>query len=187
MGSSKSEPFRILPSPPSAGSVGALSAGAAAFGGGDARSVSSSLAFVFGMGPSSALFAVLSSFSPASAMLLTSLAFLNPNRGAWPGSPGLSTATKLALTLLTGLLLLETSDKLGDRPRLGGDVDWSPLALFSNMARRFRTPPPPELTAAADMTAEGEISCRSRTWKSYSDARNQQDEIKDESSIPTCR
>ena len=43
--------------------------------------------------------------------------------GAPPFSPGRSTATKLALTLLTGLLPLENSEGFGDRPRLGGDVD----------------------------------------------------------------
>ena len=82
-------------------------------------------------------------------MLLTSLVFLKPHCCADIVSPGLSTATKLALTLLTGLLLPELAELLGDRPRLGGDVDWSG-PLFSNIARRFRTPP---LPVFADMTA----------------------------------
>ena len=84
--------------------------------------------------------------------LLTSLALLKPSIGAPPFSPGRSTATKLALTLLTGLLLFEISEGLGDRPRLGGEVEWS-LALFSNIARRFLTPPLPEF---ADMTGQAQ-------------------------------
>ena len=88
------------------------------------------------------------SFSLTSAILLTSLAFLKPHGCPDVMSEGLSTATKLALTLLTCLLLPELMEPLGDRPRLGGDVDRSPL--FSNIARRFRTPPLPEFT---DMTA----------------------------------
>ena len=55
--------------------------------------------------------------------LLTSLALRRPRIGPEPFSPGRSTATKLARTLLTGLLLLESSEGLGDRPRLGGEVD----------------------------------------------------------------
>jgi len=104
-------------------------------------------------------------FPPASAPLLpdimdTSLAFLNPHCCPCPASPRLSTATKLALTLLTGLLEIDGSDSAGDRPRLGGDVDKSEL-LFSNIARRFRTPPAPELALLADMTAEeGAMSAR---------------------------
>ena len=72
-------------------------------------------------------------------ILLTSLAFRNPHCGACPGCPGFSTATKLARTLLNGLTFSESVSS-GDRPRLGGDVDWSLEALFSNIARRFRTP-----------------------------------------------
>lgn len=86
--------------------------------------------------------------SVASTTLLTSLAFLRPHCGGCPRSPGFSTATKLALTLLTGLLFPETAELLGDRPLLGGDVEWSPF-LFSNIARRFRTPP----ALLADITA----------------------------------
>lgn len=70
----------------------------------------------------------------------TSLVFLNPHSCPCPASLGLSTAIKLALTLLTGLLLIETSDSAGDLPPLGGDVDRS-VALFSNIARRLRTAP----------------------------------------------
>ncbi|ERR1712000_593202 len=62
-------------------------------------------------------------FSLFSSRLLTSLALRRPSMGAPPFSPGRSTATKLALTLLTGLLPLEISEGFGDRPRLGGDVD----------------------------------------------------------------
>ena len=91
---------------------------------------------------------VTASFSFASAILLTSLAFLKPHCCPDVNSPGRSTATKLALTLLTGLLFPELTEPLGDRPRLGGDVDWS-APLFSNIARRFRTPP---LPVFADMT-----------------------------------
>jgi hypothetical protein len=61
--------------------------------------------------------------SPLPPTLLTSLALLRPKIGAPPFSPGRSIATKLARTLLTGLLLFETSEWAGDRPRLGGDVD----------------------------------------------------------------
>lgn len=83
--------------------------------------------------------------------LLTSLAFRKPHCGACPGCPGFSTATKLARTLLNGLLFSEFSVSSGDRPRLGGDVDWSLEALFSNIARRFRTPE----ALFEDMTVEG--------------------------------
>ena len=86
--------------------------------------------------------------SVTSTTLLTSLAFLRPHCGGCPRSPGFSTATKLALTLLTGLLFPETAELLGDRPLLGGDVEWSRF-LFSNIARRFRTPP----ALLADITA----------------------------------
>lgn len=93
---------------------------------------------------------IASSFALLSSRLLTSLALRRPRMGAPPFSPGLSTATKLVRTLLTGLLWFEISDGLGERPRLGGDVDWS-VALFSNIARRFLTPPLPEL---ADMVVD---------------------------------
>jgi hypothetical protein len=62
-------------------------------------------------------------FSLFSSRLLTSLGLRRPSMGALPFSPGRSTATKLALTLLTGLLPLEIYEGFGDRPRLGGDVD----------------------------------------------------------------
>lgn len=83
--------------------------------------------------------------------LLTSLAFRRPHCGAWPGCPGFSTAIKLARTLLRGLAFSELSVPSGDRPRLGGDVDWSVEALFSNITRRFRTPE----ALFEDMTVEG--------------------------------
>ena len=83
--------------------------------------------------------------------LLTSLAFRKPHWCACPGCPGFSTAMKLARTLLTGLLLSELSVSNGDLPRLGGDVDCSLAALFSNIARRLRTPDP----LFEDMTGEG--------------------------------
>ena len=83
--------------------------------------------------------------------LLTLLAFRRPHCGAWPGCPGFSTAIKLALTLLKGLVFSELSVSSGDRPRLGGDVDWSLEALFSNITRRFRTPE----ALFEDMTVEG--------------------------------
>ena len=63
-------------------------------------------------------------------------------------SDGLSTATKLFLTLLTGLLFPDVIELFGERPRLGGEVDWS-VCLVSNIARRFRTP---LLAGVADMT-----------------------------------
>jgi hypothetical protein len=76
-----------------------------------------------------------------SAIAPTSLAFLSPHCRTCPASAGRSTATKLALTLLTGRLEREASEPTGDRPRLGGDVDVvRSLVLFSNIARRFRTP-----------------------------------------------
>ena len=71
-------------------------------------------------------------------MLLTSLAFLRPH--CEPVSPGFSTATNDALTLLTGLELAEVTESESERPLLGGDVECS-LFLVSNIARRFRTPP----------------------------------------------
>jgi hypothetical protein len=94
-------------------------------------------------------------------MLVTSLAFRSPHCGACPGCPGLSTATKLARTLLTGVLVSEFSASNGDLPRLGGDVDWSLEALFSNIARRFRTPE--ELLE--DMTVRQEQSQRLQRGK----------------------
>jgi hypothetical protein len=83
--------------------------------------------------------------------LLTSLAFRRPHCGVCPGCPNFSTAIKLARTLLKGLVFSELSVPSGDRPRLGGDVDWSLEALFSNIARRFRTPE----ALFEDMTVEG--------------------------------
>lgn len=98
-------------------------------------------------------------FSLFSSWLLMSLALRRPSMDAPPFTPGFSTATKLALTLLTGLLLLDISEGFGERPRLGGEVDWS-LALFSNIARRFLTPLFPEL---ADMTATGRRQSATQT------------------------
>jgi len=92
-------------------------------------------------------------FAFAADTLLTSLAFRRPHCGACPGSPGFSTATKLVRTLLTGLLFSEASVSSGDRPRLGGDVDWSLEALFSNIARRFLTPE----ALFEDMTVEDTV------------------------------
>lgn len=91
----------------------------------------------------------MTTFSCMPPRLLTSLALRRPRIAGPPFSPGLSTATKLARTLLTGLLPLENSEGFGERPRLGGEVDWS-LALFSNMARRFLTPLFPADMAAVD-------------------------------------
>jgi hypothetical protein len=100
-------------------------------------------------------------FSLAS-ILLASEAFLIPNSCPCPTSPGLSTATKLAVTLLTGRLCADTSGSTGDRSRLGGDVERVSPALFSNIARRFRTPPE---AAVEDMTAAGTLA-ESRHGKS---------------------
>ena len=61
--------------------------------------------------------------SLTSAMLLTSLAFLRPHCGPWDRSPGRSTATNDALTLLTCLELLDATEPEGDRPREGGEFD----------------------------------------------------------------
>lgn len=59
----------------------------------------------------------------------------------------LSTATKLARTLESGLAELDLSDPTGDLPRDGGEgvlllLFW--LLLFSNLASRLRTPGLPE-------------------------------------------
>lgn len=51
-----------------------------------------------------------------------------------------STATKLARTLDSGRAADEWSDPAGERPRDGGDVDMLLTLLFSNFARRPRTP-----------------------------------------------
>lgn len=91
--------------------------------------------------------------SLTSAILLTSLAFLNPHCcPEEPRSLGRSTATKLARTLLTGRLGIEDSDAEGDLPRLGGETGGS-LPLFSNIARRLRTPPLLEVRLTEDMAA----------------------------------
>ncbi len=89
----------------------------------------------------------------------TSLAFLKPHCCPCPASLGLSTATKLALTLLIGLLGSEASEFAGERPRLGGEVDEVDVSvvLVSNIARRFRTPPGPEVWLLADMTGVREV------------------------------
>ncbi len=55
--------------------------------------------------------------------------------------------------LLTGLELADATESDGDRPLDGGELDWSLVDLFSNIARRFRTPP-----ALADITAEEGVS-----------------------------
>lgn len=110
--SRKADPFRMVPKPPC-----------------------SSAPFEVGLGSGTDWtpflitggFSVISlsttAFSCIPPMLLTSLALLRPSIVGPPFSPGLSTATKLARTLLTGLLVLENSDGFGERPRLGGDVD----------------------------------------------------------------
>lgn len=50
-----------------------------------------------------------------------------------------STDTKVALTLLTCRLEFEDTEvSLGDRPRLGGEMDRS-VCLVSKMAQRFLT------------------------------------------------
>lgn len=71
-----------------------------------------------------------------------------------PTSSGLSTDTKLALTLLTGLLEVEEAEVwYGDRPRLGGEVE-RVVCLVSKMARRFLTPEEVEVAGVVpvDMT-----------------------------------
>lgn len=63
-----------------------------------------------------------------------------------PECPFRSTATKLVRTLDSGrgdALLLPANDGAGERPLLGGG-DVVESSLFSNMARRLRTPPLPE-------------------------------------------
>ena len=56
------------------------------------------------------------------AMLETSLVFLSPQICPSAVSPGLSTATKLARTLLTWRLF-DVSEGVVERPRLGGEPD----------------------------------------------------------------
>jgi hypothetical protein len=99
-----------------------------------------------------------------SAIIPTSLAFLSPHCWPCPASAGRSTATKLALTLLTGRLESEASEPAGDRPRLGGDVDvaGSPV-LFSNIARRLRTP----VLLLANMTVRFVVSQRQRVREAW--------------------
>lgn len=83
--------------------------------------------------------------SPASPTLL------RPSIGE-PEVPGMlrSTATKLARTLDSGLPAAEWSDPAGERPRDGGEVDMLLTLLFSNFAKRPRTP------VGADMAKRAE-------------------------------
>ena len=115
-GSAKEETFDSLPIPssPVVDDCALLGCGRVSF----FESGSVFMVEVFSMFPPSVI-----AFSCMPPRLLTSLALLRPRIGGPPFSPGRSTATKLARTLLTGLLLLETSEALGERPRLGGEVD----------------------------------------------------------------
>jgi hypothetical protein len=61
-------------------------------------------------------------------------------------------ALQLLLPLCRRRSLFLASESAGDRPRLGGDVEVArSLVLFSNIARRFRTP-----LLLADMTMSDE-------------------------------
>lgn len=59
---------------------------------------------------------------------------------------------KLARTLLTGRLWSGVSELAGERPRLGGEADRSSDGLFSNIARKFLTPPMAEVLLPVDMS-----------------------------------
>lgn len=90
---------------------------------------------------------IFSSSCFVSAMVVTSLALRNPQCCPSSVSSGLSTTTKLARTLLTGRLWTDASERAGDCPRLGGEAGRSSDGLFSNIARRFLTPPVPDMSA----------------------------------------
>lgn len=109
--SANADPFKISPNPPCVDPL----CGCPSFL--DSSNEDISLA----RGRRSGEKAAVEEVSLFSSLLLRSLVLRSPSMGGAPFSPGLSTATKLALTLLTGLLPFENSEGFGDRPRLGGD------------------------------------------------------------------
>jgi hypothetical protein len=147
---SNADPFRILPSPPF------VVSSAAPLPGGTSECLWVPFTWVKGSGLLEVPFTKkpLPSSCLVSDMTVTLLALLKPQCCPSPISLGLSTATKVARTLLTGRLWIDASERAGDRPRLGGEADRSSECWFSNIARRFLTAPLPELPVLGDMSAD---------------------------------